>query len=59
MVLQSSLFDGLSFYPFTLKQDGGVPSIEANDQVRAIAEREIACIPSLWQGFLAGAIPVT
>jgi S-adenosylmethionine synthetase len=36
----------------------GVPPTEVNEQIRTVAEREIAGIPSLWQTFLAGQFPV-
>ena len=35
-----------------------VPPTEVNEQIRTVAEREIAAIPSLWQAFLAGHLSV-
>jgi S-adenosylmethionine synthetase len=36
----------------------GVLSSEAEDKIRAVAEREIAGIPTLWKSFLTQSIPV-
>jgi len=41
-----------------IKCDEGTLSPGTEDKIRIIAEREIARIPELWEGFLAAAVPV-